>query len=158
MGATKSTVPTTAPSRFQSTPPYGGDIHGKDPGEVEGHFNLRPRMGATTEVYRKNPGEMISIYAPVWGRRPFTPRTSITARFQSTPPYGGDSAGFQPSAASRYFNLRPRMGATIASSARVGTLAFQSTPPYGGDDARRAAQNTVGNFNLRPRMGATPPM
>ena len=119
-------------SRFQSTPPYGGD---------------RSVLGVI-----KMPD--ISIHAPIRGRRVYTHKTLSDLRFQSTPPYGGDT---QPTVIvillgisihapirgrritstgswwTRNFNPRPHTGATYNGEFTVKTQLFQSTPPYGGD-------------------------
>ena len=47
MGATVASWKQRAEGKFQSTPPYGGDLHQSKASPPRSHFNPRPRMGAT---------------------------------------------------------------------------------------------------------------
>ena len=49
-------------------------------------FNPRPREGATLEGVQASLSLLVSIHAPVKGRRPRPPEYPGPLRFQSTPP------------------------------------------------------------------------
>ena len=77
---------------------------------------------------------MISIHAPLRGRRQRSQSPRVPRRFQSTPPCGGDRSGSRPRWWAWNFNPRPLAGAT-------GVLLH--------------AGRNLGNFNPRPLAGAT---
>ena len=120
---------------FQSTPPCGGDIAGAVAPAVLLYFNPRPLAGATKCHSLGHGAYVISIHAPLRGRRPgacwpgpsdhFNPRPlagatcSRVARyffpnhFNPRPLAGATFKGKNPGAVRKYFNPRPLAGATI---------------------------------------------
>ena len=120
-------------------------------------FNPRPRAGASLRDVRRGGREGVSIHAPARGRASSPPREFRPARFQSTPPRGGEPghppARFYWQQVSihapargradtsergiflwRSFNPRPRAGASVTSLLpRSDSVMFQSTPPRGGE-------------------------
>ena len=99
------------------------------------------------------------------------------ARFQLTPPRGGDHRPTYHRSKSPCFNSRPREGATCfcewasggncvsthapargrrcKSASFVGVVLFQLTPPRGGDLNLLVGHDVPPCFNSRPREGAT---
>ena len=118
---------------FQSTPPYGGDPEPPAAGPCRAYFNPRPHTGATRSHCAASYLLLISIHAPIRGRRASTATAMRPLRFQSTPPYGGDNSSCICPGISAYFNPRPHTGATFIILTGSKTFLFQSTPPYGGD-------------------------
>ena len=55
---------------FQSTPPCGGDHHDGQGGKAAQDFNPRPLAGATTMMDKVEKQRKISIHAPLRGRPP----------------------------------------------------------------------------------------
>ena len=154
-GATRWQV-TRAPllSRFQSTPPCGGDgqetvdgltleisIHAPLRGRltvsgdsmVNADFNPRPLAGATAIRWRHRDFRQISIHAPLRGRPEEGFNFTAVKKFQSTPPCGGDGVGQDP----------PR-GKEISIHA-----------PLRGRLFRAGTSNLPAHFNPRPLAGAT---
>ena len=145
-------------TKFQSTPPCGGDLSASLCFVSRSYFNPRPLAGATA----------IGWIAPFFVRL-----------FQSTPPCGGDrgiheipgggirisihaplrgrpgAAGNDPPTKAN-FNPRPLAGATVYfCSPKEHQSRFQSTPPCGGDLLRRFHSTRTPDFNPRPLAGAT---
>ena len=157
-GATGTTKIPTRPNGFQSTPPCGGDESRIVFSQRHGNFNPRPLAGATICTGTRDEDLVISIHAPLRGRRggysmqtyydnisihaPLrgrlvrSARTQARGRFQSTPPCGGDYCPKYRISASAYFNPRPLAGATKVLKPSGGMSPFQSTPPCGGDVGR----------------------
>ena len=100
---------------FQSTPPCGGDMLNPIWMMMVRYFNPRPLAGATVTVMESLKALLISIHAPLRGRRCFM--HSCTHSID--------------------FNPRPLAGATPAPGAGMERPGFQSTPPCGGDDASK---------------------
>ena len=119
------------------------------------NFNPRPHTGATGPERGPHGLRGISIHAPIRGRRPGGMFAINAARFQSTPPYGGDRPGSGTCGTPTHFNPRPHTGATEKNAGPQANTAFQSTPPYGGDKALFNLAASALNFNPRPHTGAT---
>ena len=117
-------------------------------------FNPRPLAGATTGKVNKELFLIISIHAPIRGRRrctdsrrestdfnprPHTGATTLsfifctTRKFQSTPPYGGDRCDRPGDPAAGISIHAPIRGRPDTGVMLVSENPFQSTPPYGGD-------------------------
>ena len=177
-GATSMGSPSVpADAGFQSTPPCGGDQANKRlhrQGQISIHAPLRGRH-EYGQIKENLWG--ISIHAPLRGRRFSQTAGGTPARFQSTPPCGGDNTSavivdwgdnFNPRPlagattypwffppASKDFNPRPLAGATPCPVARYNVTGFQSTPPCGGDEPILSTVSSMSNFNPRPLAGAT---
>ena len=144
-------------SKFQSTPPCGGD-------------GLR---------YGELAALRISIHAPLRGRRTCVEGIKDPSIFQSTPPCGGDAGpGHQgrETGISIHAPLRgrrneadcpgqchaisihaPLRGRRINLVHLYPSLLFQSTPPCGGDPEADIFNGCRSHFNPRPLAGATRP-
>ena len=96
---------------FQSTPPCGGDYNCSQQSQRWKYFNPRPHAGATPRLWtlfsfpnfnprphagatgsspKKASISLISIHAPMRGRRRQQAVLRFSSEFQSTPPCGGD--------------------------------------------------------------------
>ena len=140
-------------AEFQSTPPYGGDGNGSDATSTGPDFNPRPRMGATAVSVFVDQVGVISIHAPVWGRL-VTVMESLRALLISIhAPVWGRRLPQDSAPAGRYFNPRPRMGATKSSRISSGIGGFQSTPPYGGDPTTSRRSCNHNRFQSTPPYG-----
>ena len=120
---------------FQFTPPRGGDRGVVCEIIDKGLFQFTPPRGGDvfTAVYGLS-GD-ISIHAPAWGRRHGLSNARSIKEFQFTPPRGGDRCWDSLSAYSRYFNSRPRVGATLMRfSSPVRSNYFNSRPRVGATD------------------------
>lgn len=106
--------------------PCGSDLYTCAQITTKLHFNPRPHAGRYVLARHKIQRFLISIHAPVWGRRQ---QGSHTGRAQN-------------------FNPRPRVGATtVYTINNPDVTEFQPTPPCGGDvlltPARRAARISI---------------
>ena len=164
-------------SKFQSTPPCGGDVSTLENREKATDFNPRPLAGATAVRRLDYRRPAISIHAPLRGRPGQLGIAPCKTRFQSTPPCGGDAALAQIPSIWQYFNPRPLAGATLRVREFTGAreisihaplrgrrgwlwlldhfCGFQSTPPCGGDALRLPPELQGKDFNPRPLAGAT---
>ena len=132
-------------------------------------------MGATAAGLYGTRGLIVSTHAPVWGRlRSHLPVTGA-AKFQLTPPYGGDFPCRKSFTTRQRFQLTPPYGgdlqaSTFATWRLVSThapvwgrrrrkrrgwkkLPFQLTPPYGGDHAILRSRSLILPFQLTPPYG-----
>ena len=120
--------------KFQSTPPCGGDLCRRGKNTTRPNFNPRPLAGATHATELKGGDCMISIHAPLRGRRlTFAARGWI-----------------------RDFNPRPLAGATQSSTILHPSRVISIHAPLRG---RRPGVHDVCfrfDFNPRPLAGATP--
>ena len=96
-GRPKFGIKTLDSDGFQSTPPCGGD---------------HKRPDSLIHL-------LISIHAPMRGRRLTSGSLSLSNLFQSTPPCGGDPSFWGCSRMSRYFNPRPHAGATVRQGSQI---------------------------------------
>ena len=143
--------------QFQSTPPYGGDLH-------------------YVQTYCD---KVISIHAPIRGRRArsrpadiaanFNPRphTGATDKrqtcqdntaFQSTPPYGGDPGSSGTGRSGTDFNPRPHTGATFVIWSRISIMMISIHAPIRGRHTKGGSLDLTVYFNPRPHTGATRPV
>ncbi len=141
--------------KFQSTPPHGGQRHGRDLHHRR-RFQSTPPHGGQRQI-RDSPNQ---------------PQT----RFQSTPPHGGQRSQDDSAAiADQFQSTPPHGGQPQTRNERACVREFQSTPPHGGQPngfrsdgesqavsihapARGATPTRVtvtdhGCFNPRPRTG-----
>ena len=149
-----SSSPTLTLLRFQSTPPCGGDDHYRNKTSDQSNFNPRPLAGATPQQYGCSPHAVISIHAPLRGRRSPNAGHAYNVRFQSTPPCGGDLINNPPPQRRKFQSTPPCGGDIQGRSTRYPQaisihaplrgrpyphcsqccmVLFQSTPPCGGD-------------------------
>ena len=178
-GATTTSEITTRSSRFQSTPPCGGDTY-------------------TVAVIL---GLCISIHAPMRGRPTWAVQKKLYLNDFNPRPHAGATDGSQSGARHyQHFNPRPHAGATMLGYAAAGaplisihapmrgrpivlfvirvikkfqstppcggdgnhpacaisSRIFQSTPPCGGDQLEPGVVPAGQYFNPRPHAGATP--
>ena len=118
-------------------------------------FNPRPLAGATSRVCGNGADRVISIHAPLRGRRDYFCKICQMVIFQSTPPCGGDDAAGSSQCNRPDFNPRPLAGATTSAVHVQTSDLFQSTPPCGGDYAAGSTAPACRDFNPRPLAGAT---
>ena len=123
-----------APSKFQSTPPYGGDHIPVRHISSCLDFNPRPRMGATSV---RRISALPCTYSNPRPRMGATSHAALFADFHKNfnPRPRMGATGREPATMKLAldFNPRPRMGATSIMQQGPSIGAFQSTPPYGGD-------------------------
>ena len=125
-------------SRFQSTPPRGGEPAAPHSRRQTDMFQSTPPRGGERRAWLHCKSSIVvSIHAPARGRtRQLMPACGIVLAFQSTPPRGGEH--------------------DVTSE---GTIAwqFQSTPPRGGErDATTETCTTDGRVSIHaPARGRT---
>ena len=134
-GATVASWLQQAKGKFQSTPPCGGDI----------------------SIFPRHIEQVISIHAPLRGRRSHKCRYGyIWFHFNPRPLAGATPGCSGCIPGTRHFNPRPLAGATLEEAAITpSNLLFQSTPPCGGDFMPVAMVTRSDYFNPRPLAGAT---
>ena len=125
---------------FQSTPPCGGDRKPWTPWTTGHYFNPRPLAGATYVVFNGVPVLLISIHAPLRGRRAVLRDTLQANAISIHAPLRGRHRCRKHGRAPAYFNPRPLAGATTRTRNGQKPLRFQSTPPCGGDVSKPIAE------------------
>ena len=142
--------------RFQSTPPCGGDrpptADDKQAFEISIHAPLRGRLDPQSSSLFLF---CISIHAPLRGRLRGSWLMLKRARFQSTPPCGGDPAGCKFSTSPRHFNPRPLAGATGPDAAKAPPDRISIHAPLRGRLQHPGRTAAPTHFNPRPLAGAT---
>ena len=178
-GATQRCETFRFSETFQSTPPCGGDFvddvlfgfgHDFNPRPLAGatkrngigtmwsdDFNPRPLAGAT---WRQCGGVLpiiISIHAPLRGRRHLGQCPNYSWIFQSTPPCGGDRFGKWRGQDDPDFNPRPLAGATNFFDGLRHLDEISIHAPLRGRLPSQIGVGCCSDFNPRPLAGATPP-
>ena len=134
-GATKSgRLKVFRIGKFQSTPPCGGDTTSCPGPTKKSLFQSTPPCGGDADHSRTRDRGVISIHAPMRGRR----------------------SRWQVNLTLANFNPRPHAGATTGVDLLLCPRPFQSTPPCGGDLVKCPVVGGLENFNPRPHAGATP--
>ena len=164
-------------TQFQSTPPCGGDWAARTAATLITDFNPRPLAGATQPPLVLWDASIISIHAPLRGRRRLPRSASRWRTISIHAPLRGRRPWRRSSGGTADFNPRPLAGAT-AINEHYGTLGpisihaplrgrhiragkfkipalFQSTPPCGGDLIHGFRIIAQDDFNPRPLAGAT---
>ena len=145
--------------RFQSTPPWGGELHRNDEFIYEeGLVSIHAPVGGRTDDSAPKPAaKAVSIHAPVGGRTSDTVGTAKRLRFQSTPPWGGEHHTSHQRDVEFVVSIHAPVGGRtnddpsplqiheVSIHAPVGGRTkyslvcrcvsgqFQSTPPWGGE-------------------------
>ena len=163
-------------SRFQSTPPRGGDCIQLEAVTGPCYFNPRPLAGATPSELRPSSSSIISIHAPSRGRlwnisvfdRPYMISIHAPSRgrldtlvlsrliysFQSTPPRGGDREKLNAQKQVNAISIHaPSRGRPVDLFAGKIEIKFQSTPPRGGDVCVFLLASSIIRFQSTPPRG-----
>ena len=145
-------------SGFQSAPPYGGERprgHGHRPPRTG--FNPRPRTGANLNRVASGVTYEEFQSAPPTGANHEPTRRVRLSQVSIRAPVRGRTASNATSSPPPSVSIRaPVRGRTKASSHDLALKSrFQSAPPYGGERCPRAPGGAYcGGFNPRPRTGA----
>ena len=158
-GATAPRTGSRTASRFQLTPPRGGDVQclicADIPQTVSTHAPARGRLSLPSgQGIRRR----VSTHAPARGRPARRSAASFRAAwFQLTPPRGGDDGQRRASCLSRTVSTHaPARGRLSMGRQEPPVLPlFQLTPPRGGDGHVQVYPISGPCFNSRPREGAT---
>ena len=138
---------------FQSTPPHGGRLTGKNRIDISRSFNPRPRMGGDSLRLRLCLLMLVSIHAPAWGATAGGRVTQCERGFNPRPRMGGDCQVCQGLPMAKVSIHAPAWGATSADNSNAEQMQFQSTPPHGGRQVAVSLKRPSASFNPRPRMG-----
>ena len=141
--------------RFQSTPPCGGDSWNLSKMRTNGNFNPRPHAGATRAVPSLSMIWVISIHAPMRGRRQAGEKSTIELIFQSTPPCGGDLPTTGQITGLPISIHAPMRGRRVWQDGNGGLEHFNPRPHAGATIISTLDKPTLSNFNPRPHAGAT---
>ena len=150
-GATRSSVPGTERGNFNPRPHAGATSPDEALCSGGGNFNPRPHAGATVGFPVRCPIGLISIHAPMRGRRAQPLKTRVRPLISIHAPMRGRPNG-RPSPTSRpQFQSTPPCGGDVSDRINALVRGFQSTPPCGGDGICR-------HRDLQPRgFQSTPP-
>ena len=155
-GATGTTKIPTRPNGFQSTPPCGGDESRIVFSQRHGNFNPRPLAGATICTGTRDEDLVISIHAPLRGRRGGYSMQTYYDNISIHAPLRGRQSWEHERIIIIIISIHAPLRGRLVRSARTQARGrFQSTPPCGGDYCPKYRISASAYFNPRPLAGAT---
>ena len=144
------------PWQFQSTPPCGGDESRIVFSQRHGNFNPRPLAGATICTGTRDEDLVISIHAPLRGRRGGYSMQTYYDNISIHAPLRGRQSWEHERIIIIIISIHAPLRGRLVRSARTQARGrFQSTPPCGGDYCPKYRISASAYFNPRPLAGAT---
>ena len=117
-------------------------------------FDPRPRVGATSASAWGTPLSIVSIHAPVWGRRSRgRPDPLLLDSFDPRPRVGATDVESDPAYKLLVSIHAPVWGRPIITGSCVAVGMFRSTPPCGGDRQRQHRACSAAAFRSTPPCG-----